>query len=389
MSTYVLYNELSGNGTGKEKAQAVNKLLTGKALVYDEKIRAIVDPTEIGDAEVIDAKGLYVMPGLIDMHIHGYMGFDSDDGNKEDILTMARELAKNGVTSWLPTTMTVGYDTLEAAFESIRQAMKVENDGANILGVNSEGPFICDSKKGAQNPAYIKPCDVDFLKKHSDIIRVFTVAPEEPGNMEAIRTIAAETSMLISIGHSNADYKTACESIEAGVRHATHLFNAMTPLNHRDPGVVGAALADDRVMTEMIADTFHISADLFGLVAKVKGDNLILITDCTRAGGLADGEYTLGGQPIFVKGIECRLKDGTIAGSVLRLNNAVRNVRDHTNLPLEQIVRMASLNPARAIGVADRKGSLEAGKDADIVLTDADFQVQRTIIGGETVYEKA
>ena len=160
----------------------------------------------------------------------------------------------------------------------------------------------------------------------------------------------------------------------------------MTPLNHRDPGVVGASLADDRVSTELIADTFHISPDLFGLVAKVKGDNLILITDCTRAGGLEDGEYTLGGQPIFVKGIECRLADGTIAGSVLKLNNAIRNMRDHTSLPLEQIVRMASINAARCIGLDKTKGSLEAGKDADIILADENFAVSETIIAGETVW---
>ena len=367
------------------------EIIEGQALLFDEKIEGFAPCDKVTAEEVIDAQGGFVSPGLIDIHIHGYLGEDVSDGSEEGLIKMAEGIAQNGVTAWLPTTMTVSYEELRRAFDAVRKLSKRENNprGAQMLGVNAEGPFINPSKKGAQAVEHIRPADANFLIENSDIIRLFTIAPEMPGALECIREVAEKTNLRISMGHTAANYEEAKAGIEAGVRHATHLFNAMTPLNHRDPGVVGAALADDRVMTEMIADTFHISADLFGLVAKVKGDNLILITDCTRAGGLADGEYTLGGQPIFVKGIECRLKDGTIAGSVLRLNNAVRNVRDHTNLPLEQIVRMASLNPARAIGVADRKGSLEAGKDADIVLTDADFQVQRTIIGGETVYEKA
>ncbi len=366
------------------------EIVEGRALLFDETIVGIVPREEIGGAEVIDAQGGFVSPGLIDIHIHGYLGEDVSDGSEEGLLRMAEGIAKNGVTAWLPTTMTVSYEELRRAFDAVRKLSRRENNprGAQMLGVNAEGPFINPSKKGAQAVEHIRPADAAFLIGNSDIIRLFTIAPEMPGALDCIREVTEKTAMRASMGHTAANYEEAKAGIEAGVRHATHLFNAMTPLNHRDPGVVGAALADDRVTTEMIADTFHISADLFGLVAKVKGDNLILITDCTRAGGLADGEYTLGGQPIFVKGIECRLKDGTIAGSVLRLNNAVRNVRAHTNLPLEQIVRMASLNPARAIGVADRKGSLETGKDADIVITDADFQIERTIIGGETVYQK-
>jgi len=170
------------------------------------------------------------------------------------------------------------------------------------------------------------------------------------------------------------------------VGHVTHLFNAQTALMHRDPGVVGAALTDDRVSTELIADAFHVNANLFPLVAKLKGDKLVLITDCTRAGGLADGEYTLGGQPIFVNGIECRLADGTIAGSVLRLNHAVRNLLKYTDLPVWEAVNAASLNPAKRIGADAAKGSLEAGKDADIVLCTEEFEVCRTIVGGRTIY---
>lgn len=364
-----------------------DSIVEGRALLFDEKIAGLSETVPEG-AEIIDAKGRYVAPGLVDIHIHGYLGEDTSDGSVEGIRKMAEGIVKNGVTAWLPTTMTVSYDDLRRAFDAVRALMDKKNNpkGAQIMGVHAEGPFINPSKKGAQAVEYIRPADAPFLIENSDVIRIVTIAPEMPGALDCIREVTEKTSILVSMGHTAANYETAKAGIEAGVRHATHLFNAMTPLNHRDPGVVGASLADDRVSTELIADTFHISPDLFGLVAKVKGDNLVLITDCTRAGGLEDGEYTLGGQPIFVKGIECRLADGTIAGSVLKLNNAIRNMRDHTSLPLEQIVRMASINAARCIGLDKTKGSLEAGKDADIILADENFAVSETIIAGETVW---
>ena len=359
--------------------------LEGKALLFDEKIRGIVSPAEIGSAEVIDAEGKYVVPGLIDMHIHGYQGADASDGDAEAVVRMAEGLAKNGVTAWLPTTMTISYEALYKAFDSIRVAMKNNPNGAVILGVNSEGPFICESKKGAQNGAHIRPCDVAFLKEHSDIIRVFTVAPEEPGNMQAIREVAADTNILISIGHSSAKYPTAVESIEAGVRHATHLFNAMTALAHRDPGIVGAVLSDERVSAELICDTFHVNPALFPLLSKIKGDKLVMITDCLRAGGLEDGEYDLGGQTVVLKDNLCRLLDGTIAGSVLTLNKGILNMLKNTTLPVHTCVKMASLNPACALGVDKTKGSIEVGKDADLFLADDEFNTYGTFIGGRKV----
>lgn len=364
-----------------------DSIVEGRALLFDEKIIGLSETVPQG-AEIIDAKGRYVAPGLVDIHIHGYLGEDTSDGSVEGIRKIAEGIVKNGVTAWLPTTMTVSYDELYRAFDAVRTLMDKKNNpkGAQVMGVHAEGPFINPSKKGAQAVEYIRPADAPFLIENSDVIRIATIAPEMPGALDCIREVTEKTGILMSMGHTAANYETAKAGIEAGIRHATHLFNAMTPLNHRDPGVVGASLADDRVSTELIADTFHISPDLFGLVAKVKGDNLILITDCTRAGGLEDGEYTLGGQPFFLKGIECRLADGTIAGSVLKLNNAVRNMREHTNLPLEQIVRMASINAARCIGLDKTKGSLEAGKDADIILADENFAVSETIIAGETVW---
>lgn len=364
-------------------------VIEGKALLYDEKIRGIVEPEQAKTAEIIDAGGKYVAPGLIDMHIHGYLGEDVSDGSKEGILKMAEGVVKNGVTSWLPTTMTVSYDDLRRAFEVIRELMKPGNNkkGAQILGVNAEGPFINPDKKGAQALEHIRPVDVVFLKEYADIIRVFTVAPEMPGSMEAIREIASTTDMLVSIGHTSATCAQCVAAFQAGAGHVTHLFNAMTPMGHREPGVAGAALMTERVSAELIADTFHISPELFELVAKLKGDKLVLITDCTQAGGLGEGEYKLGGQTFFVKGIECRLADGTIAGSVLKLNHAVRNFMKYTELPVWKIVRMASLTPAERIGVADRKGSLLPGRDADIILADDEFHIARVMICGEDVYE--
>lgn len=358
-------------------------------LLFDEKILGVVPADQLpAEAEIIDAKGEYVIPGLVDMHIHGYLGEDASDGSFDGIRIMAEGVVKNGVTSFLPTTMTVSYDELYAAFAQIRRAMEQsvteQWQGAQILGVNAEGPFINPAKKGAQAGENIRKGDADFLKENLDIIRVFTIAPEMDGNMETIAEMNGKT--LISIGHTAATCEQAIAAFDAGARHVTHLFNAQTPLMHRDPGVVGAALCDDRVSTELIADTFHVSPRLYPLVCRVKGDMLVLITDCTRAGGLADGEYTLGGQPIFVKGIECRLADGTIAGSVLRLNHAVRNLLENTSMPVWAAVNAASLNPAKRIGAANRKGSLEKGKDADVVICSETFDICRTIIAGRDVY---
>ena len=372
---------------------APHAVIRGKVLLYDERVIGIVDPGETPEGvETLDAKGNYVIPGLVDMHIHGYMGEDASDGSFEGLKTMARGVAKNGVTSFLPTTMTVSYEELRLAFSQIRRAMEESRqdswDGAAVVGANAEGPFINITKKGAQAGEHVRPGDPAFLKEFADVIRVFTIAPEVEGNLDCIREMARDTSMLISMGHTAANFDQAQAGIEAGVRHVTHLFNAQTGLLHRDPGVVGAALLDSCVSCELIADTFHVHKALFQLVASLKGEQMVLITDCTRAGGMPDGEYTLGGQPIFVKGIECRLKDGTIAGSVLKLNEAVRNVLANTDLTISQAVNMASLNPARRIGLSASKGSIEAGKDADFAIVDDAIDVQTTILGGRVIYQK-
>lgn len=364
------------------------------SLLFDEHIQAIIPenaPLVHQVDDLIDASGLYVVPGLIDLHIHGYLGEDTSDGSEEGVRTMAKGLLANGVTSFLPTTMTVSWPEIEAALENVRK-LKPESQtaafvGSEILGVHAEGPFINPERKGAQAADNILEPDADKIIPHKDIIKILAMAPEMPGGMECIRKLAQETDIVIAIGHTSATYEQAMEALAAGASHITHTFNAQTPLTHRAPGVVGAALLSDAVC-ELIADNFHIHPALFRLLYEMKGEKLVLITDCTRAGGLKDGEYTLGGQPIFVKGIECRLADGTIAGSVLKLNNAVKNYKVGTGIPLHEAINAATLHAANAIGVADKKGSLETGKDADIVLMDNDFVVHKTIVRGTIKYTK-
>ena len=363
----------------------------GKALVFDKKLRGIVDPDTLSSAEVIDAGGRYVSPGLVDVHIHGYWGEDASDGSEEGVRRLAKGILQNGVTSFLPTTMTVSWPEIEAAFDTVRKlrplSLKADFDGSEILGCHAEGPFINPQRKGAQAADNIIPPDAQRVLAHQDVVKIITIAPEMPGGMDFIRTLTQQSDIVVSIGHTSANFDQAMEAIRAGASHVTHLFNAMTGLNHRSPGVVGAALSTS-VSTELIADNFHVHPGLFALLHTVKGDKLVLVTDCTRAGGLPDGQYTLGGQPIFVKGIECRLADGTIAGSVLKLNNAVKNLRDHAGLSMLDAVHAASLNAANCIGVGQRKGSIKVGKDADIILMDDDCQVSAAFVRGTLKYTK-
>ncbi len=364
-------------------------VVSGFAIVFDETIKAIIPQSEIKAEEydIIDAKGNLVAPGLVDIHIHGYLGEDASDGSADGLKVMAAGIAKNGVTSWCPTTMTIAKEDIVKAFDTAR-AVKAEKEcyGAKILGVHSEGPFINPSKKGAQPGEYILAPDGDFIVEHADILKLFTVAPEMEGAKECIQTVYKDGRVLASMGHTGASFEEANAGIEAGVRHTTHLFNAMTALQHRNPGVVGAALSDERVSCELIADTFHVNPGLYKLVAKAKGDKLCLITDCMRAGGMEDGDYTLGGQHVIKTGIQCLLEDGTIAGSVLKLNEAVRNLRNHTDLSLSEVFACASLNPAKAIHEDGKVGSLEVGKCADIIICDDDINVFTTIIDG-SVFE--
>ncbi len=367
-----------------------DRVVDGSVLLYSEVIEGIVPADKIPEgAEIIDAEGGYVAPGLIDLHIHGYLGCDVCDASEESIRTIAGGIVKNGVTGFLPTTMTVDMKVISGALEVCRK-LKEESkawQGSTILGCHAEGPFISESKKGAQDPKYILAPDASFVKEYADIIKIITLAPEtDTEDFAAIREISRDTDVVISMGHTSADYKTAMHSTEAGVKHVTHLFNAMTPLAHRAPGVVTAAFNTD-VSCEVIVDTFHVDKCFYDLLYKIKGRKLCFITDCLPAGGLPYGEYTLGGAKIIYRDIVCRLEDGTVAGSVLHLNRGVWNVYENSDIPLHECVNGASLNPAAAIGIDDRKGSIEVGKDADIIITDSTFEIKKTIIGGDIRYE--
>ena len=364
-----------------------------QALLYDETIIGIVDEASARHEaeEIIDAEGAYVAPGLMDVHIHGYGGDDVSDDDPSGVRRMSEKLLENGVTSFLPTTLTVAWDTLKSICCHMRplaqESRKPDYPGAEILGVHLEGPFINPERKGAQNPDFILPPDAKRVLPFADIVRLITLAPEMPGGYDSIRALKQQSEIAVSMGHSSATFDQAMAGIGLGVTRVTHLFNAMTPLHHRDPGVVGAAL-NSSVYTELIADTFHVNKGIYPMLAKAKGEKLVLITDALRAAGMADGEYENGGQTFVLKGIECRLLDGTIAGSVLRMNQAVRNFRDYGGVTMAQAVRAASLSPAESIGVADEKGSLSPGKDADITLLDGGCQVLKTIVRGVCKYSK-
>lgn len=367
-----------------------DRIVENSALLFSNVIEGILPESFIPEnTEIIDAKGGYVSPGLIDLHIHGYLGKDVCDGEEESIKTIANGIIANGVTGFLPTTMTVDMKVIKKALEVCR-SLKDESkswNGSQILGCHAEGPFISESKKGAQDPKYILKPNAAFVKEYSDIIKIITLAPEtDTEDFAAIREICRDTEVVVSMGHTSADYETAIKGTEAGVSHVTHLFNAMTPLAHRAPGVVTAAMNTD-VSCELIVDTFHVLPVFYDMLWKLKGRKLCFITDCLPAGGLPYGEYTLGGQKIIYRDIVCRLEDGTVAGSVLPLNKGVWNVYTNSSIPLWECVNCASLNPAVTLGIDNSKGSIETGKDADIIITDNEFNVLKTLIKGEVKYE--
>ena len=362
----------------------------GKCLLFDRQVLGIADASPAG-AEVIDARGGWVSPGLIDVHCHGFMGMDASRGDLGELLRMSEAKAAQGVTSWLPTTMTLPWPVLEGCFDAVRRAMAATAApgfrGARVLGCHAEGPFINAKKKGAQSEAAIQRPDIGKLRPWADVIRLMTVAPEVDGALDFIRE-AVKLGVAVSMGHTAATAGEAMAGIEAGVTHLTHTFNAMPPLNHREPGPIGAAMNDGRVYCELIADTFHVSPMLYPMLSRMLPDRLVLITDSIQVAGLPDGPHDQLGVTVIVDGIRCRFPDGTIAGSALTMDRAVRNLLAHTDLPVWRAVNMASLYPARSIGADGAKGALSPGRDADIVVADPGFHVQKTWVGGELVYQR-
>ncbi len=374
-----------------------DNVLLNKVLLFNEKIKDIVeekyfmeqmDSKKYSNIEVIDANGSYVSPGFIDIHIHGSGGHDAMDGEVEAIKGLSEVIVKNGVTSFLPTTMTMDKDSIYKALDNIEYCKSLNLKGAKIIGAHLEGPFINKKYKGAQKEDFIIEPEYNFIEKYKDIIKLITLAPEKDVNFNFIREIREKTDISLSIGHSDATYEEAMEAISLGINSATHIFNAMNPLNHRKPGIIGAIFNSD-IYCELIADTIHVNPAIFQILLKIKGkDKLILITDSMRAGCLKDGISELGGQKVIVKNNSARLEDGTLAGSILTLNMAVKNFMKNTNIKINEAVNMASLNPARNLRLDNKIGSIEIGKNADIIIFDDDFCVEQTIIEGQIVYKK-
>lgn len=366
------------------------EVLEAHAVLFEDKIIDIVKQDEIPkDAELIDANGGYILPGLIDIHIHGQQGFEIGFADIDGIREISRHLINFGVTAWYPTTTTLPESRLDWAFGEIKKAMEASDSegwqGAVVLGANSEGPYINYEKRGAQAPQYIVKPNAEFILDRSDIVKIVTIAPEEDEGFAAIKEITEKSDTVVSLGHSNANYETAKGGYLSGAKLTTHTFNGMSGLSHRNPGLVGAALTNKDVYCELICDTIHVNPALFQMVATLKGDKLILITDNISPAGLPDGEYESGSMPVTLKSPYCNLHDGTIAGSVYHLNEAIRNFREHTTLGLVEIVKAASLNPATLMKQDNMRGSIKVGKRADIIITDKEFNVKSTFILGKNV----
>ena len=347
-------------------------------IAFSDRIEAIGPSVTDG----VDAQGCYLIPGLIDIHTHAALGADASDGDPEGLIIMSRYYAAEGVTSWCPTTMTLKEPELTRAMHAIRDFECPEN-GAKIAGVNLEGPFLNLKKCGAQNPDNLHAPDVGLFDRLNSAsgnrVRLVTVAPEEPNAMHFIREVSKVCA--VSIGHTTASYDIASEAYAAGASHATHLFNAMPPLNHREPGVVAAAM-DAGATVELITDGLHIHPAVIRLVHRLFGEKLVLISDSLRCAGMPDGDYELGGQPITMKNGKATLTGtDTLAGSSIHLMEGLRRAV-RFGVPLEAAVTAATLAPARAIGAADRIGSLEPGKAADFVLLDQDLHVKSVFIDG-------
>jgi len=366
-----------------------DKILENHVLIYEEKILDIIPNEEFDsrDKKIIDAKGHFVSPGFIDIHIHGSSGCDTMDGDINSIETISETILKNGVTSFLPTTMTMDLESIYNALDTVRESMTKELNGAKVLGAHMEGPFINPKYKGAQKEEYIIKPEYDSIEKYMDVIKLITYAPERDENFDFLENVIENENTTLSIGHTEANYEQAMEAIKKGASHSTHMFNAMTGLHHRNPGVVGAIMDSD-ISTEIIADNIHLHNAIYNIAYKLKGpDKLVLITDAMRAACLKSGSYDLGGQEVIVKDNAARLQDGTLAGSVLKLNQAVKNIYDSTELPLYECVKLASLNPSKVININNERGSLEKNKYADIIIFDDKINIIKVIVEGESKYE--
>ncbi len=373
-------------------------MILKNADIYDENFNLIKADikingekiTEIGDelsGDSVDLLDYMILPGLIDIHIHGRAGADTGDATPEALSTMSESLVKKGITSFCPTSMTLSFEELLKIFQNVKE-MKNKVQGAYIHGINMEGPYIAMSKKGAQNAAYVRNPDKDEFKKLYDgcdgNIKIVDIAPECDGAEEFIKEV--QPYCPVSIAHTAADYDDAIKAFELGVRHITHLYNAQSGLSHRAPGVVGAVFdraKKDGIRAEIICDGFHIHPAALRIAFENLGeDGSIIISDSMRAAGHFDGEYDLGGQTVYVKNGKALLSDGTIAASTSNVFDELKNVISY-GIPIKQAIKSATINPAKAIRVDDQTGSIKVGKYADILAVDKDFNIKLVMVKGK------
>ncbi len=359
-----------------------------RVLIEDGVIRAIAAHMDApADATVIDARAHIVLPGFIDIHAHGAMGADTMDATPEALQTMARFFAAHGVTGFLPTTMTAQREKIEAAIENVRQAMISPSapDTAHILGAHVEGPFINPKQCGAQPIEFMRTADPREYSPWFErgVVKLITIAPEVDGAIHLIED-ARRFGVAVAVGHTDATYAQAQAAFAAGANQATHTFNAMRGLHHREPGALGAVMANDAVYAQLICDNVHVHPAAMNVLYKCKGaDRVAVITDAMEATGLGDGAFALGAQRVLVQGGIARLENGALAGSTLTMDAAFRNIIAATGCSPAEASRMCSASPARAVGLDYRKGRIAPGYDADIAILDATLRVVKTIVGGQ------
>ncbi len=367
-------------------------LAPGWMLIQDGIIQAMGrgDAPQFEFAAPVNANGHTLMPGFIDVHVHGAVGHDTMDASPDGLRAMARFYASHGVTGFLATTWTETREKITRALEAIAATVGRIDGGAMLIGAHLEGPFINPKRPGAQNPAHVRRADPAEAMPYLEmgIVRQMSLASEFPENHWLIRE-CARRGINVSAAHTDATYADMQYAISMGLTQTTHTFNAMTPLGHRELGVVGAALMLPELRCELIADNIHVHPGAMGLLYRARGaENIVLITDAVRAAGMPEGEFDMDGRTASLRDGAVRLSDGTLAGSALTFDVGLRNFAAAVGQPFESIWMAASLNAARAIGIAHRTGSIEVGKDADLVLLDDSATVQWTMVRGEIVYQR-
>jgi len=367
-----------------------DQILSDQTIVLKEgKIQAI-SPSSKDDPEekstCFNAEGLIVAPGLIDIHTHGAMGSDTMDATQTALETMSTHFSKHGVTSFYATTLTNSEEAILAALETVRNCSNLP--GACLLGAHIEGPYINIEQKGAQNPDFFRPPQPEEYAQwfENGAAKLITIAPEIKG-MDRFISECTERGIELAIGHSSATYEQVIHAADLGARQATHLFNGMTGLHHREPGTAGGILMDNRIYAQMIVDGIHLHPAIVKLAVQVKGiERSILISDAMRATGLDNGVYDLGGQAVTVEGGVARIANGSLAGSTLTLDTALRNTMQFCSLELQQVLPMATRVPAQAMHIYPQKGAVQVGSDADLVIFDKEYQVVKTIVGGKEIF---